>query len=73
MTSFERVQRGLLSEKKEKVIPYRGTENTKGVGTNSRESGAKNLEAESIRSRVESMRGCVKLKAVTEVRCSRPT
>ena len=34
------------------------------------ESGAKNLEAESIRSRAESTRGCVKLKTVTEIRRS---
>ena len=33
-------------------------------------SGVRNLEAESIRSRVESMRGCVKLKTVTEIRRS---
>ena len=41
-------------------------ENRKGAGTNSGESGAKNLEAESIRSRAESTGGCVKLKTVTE-------
>ena len=34
------------------------------------ESGARNLEAESIRSRAESMGGCVKLKIVTEIRQS---
>ena len=34
------------------------------------ESGVRNLEAESIRSRVESMGGCVKLKTVTEIRQS---
>ena len=32
------------------------------------ESGARNLEAESIRSRAESTGGCVKLKTVTEIR-----
>ena len=34
------------------------------------ESGARNLEAKSIRSRAESMGGCVKLKIVTEIRQS---
>ena len=33
--------------------PCRWTENRKGSGTNSGESGARNLEAESIRSRAE--------------------
>ena len=33
---------------------------TKGSGTNSGESGARNLEAESIRSRAETTGGCVK-------------
>ena len=36
-------------------------------GTNSGESGARNLEAESIRRRAESTGGCVKLKTVTEI------
>ena len=48
----------------------RRAENRKGAGTNSGESGAKNLEAESIRSRAESTGGCVKLKTVTEIRRS---
>ena len=58
------------------VIPCRftrWTENRKGAGTNSGESGARNLQAEteSIRSRAESMGGCEKLKTVTEIRwCS---
>ena len=34
------------------------------------ESGARNLVAESIRSRAESTGGCVKLKTVTEIRRS---
>ena len=38
--------------------------------TNSGESGARNLEAESIRSRAESTGGRVKLKTVTEIRRS---
>ena len=51
---------------KGKVIPCRGTEDRKGAGTTSGESGARNLEAvESIKSRVESMGGCV---IVTEIR-----
>ena len=42
---------------------------TKGTGTNSGKSGARNLEAESFGSRAESMGGCVKLKlkTVTEI------
>ena len=43
---------------------------TENAGTNSRESGARNLEAESIRNRTESTEGCVKLKTVTEIRRS---
>ena len=52
------------------VIPCRWTENRKGAGTNSGESGARNLEAESVRSRAESTEGCVKLKMVTVIRWS---
>ena len=40
------------------------------MGTSSGESGVRNLEAESIRSGVESMGGCVKLKTVAEIRRS---
>ena len=40
----------------------------KSAGTNSGESGARNLEAGSIGSRAESTGGCVKLKTVTEIR-----
>ena len=40
------------------------------MGTNNGESGARNLEAESMRSRVESVEGCVKLKTVTGIRWS---
>ena len=40
----------------------------KSAGTNSGESGARNLEAGSIGSRAENMGGCVKLKTVTEIR-----
>ena len=42
----------------------------KGAGTNSEESGARNLEAESTSSGAESTGGCVKLKTVTEIRQS---
>ena len=57
-----------LSERKGNVIPCRRTENRKGAGTDSGESGARNLKAESIRSGEESTGGCVKLKKVTEIR-----
>ena len=43
---------------------------TKGAGTNSGESGARNLEAESIRSGAERTGGHVKWKTVTEIRRS---
>ena len=47
----------------------RGRGNRKGAGTNSGESGARNLEAESISSSAESTGGGrVKLKTVTEIR-----
>ena len=55
---------------KGKVIPCRRTENRKGVGTNSGESGMRNLEAESIGNRLESTGGCVKLKTVPKIRRS---
>ena len=59
-----------LNESKGEVIPCKWTENRKGAGTNSRDSGARNLEAEIIRSRAESTALCVKLKTVTEIRRS---
>ena len=59
-----------LNEYKGEVIPCKWTENRKGTETNSRDSGARNLEAEIIRSRAESTAGCVKLKTVTEIRRS---
>ena len=46
-----------LSETKEKVIPCRRAKDKKGVGTKHEKSGARNVEAESIRSRVESTGG----------------
>ena len=55
-------------EKKGKFIPCRWTENRKGSGTNSGESGVRNLEAESIRSGAESTGRRVILKTVTERR-----
>ena len=61
---------GFLSERKGEVIPCRRTGNRKGAGTNRGESGARNLEAESIRSRAETTGGCVKLKTITEIRWS---
>ena len=44
-------------EWKGKVIPCRGTKDRKGMGTNSVESGVRNLEAESIRSRAKVWKG----------------
>ena len=58
-----------LLERKGNFIPCRGTKNRK--GTCSGESGVRNLEAESIRSRADSTtRGCVKLNTITEIRRS---
>ena len=45
-------------------IKETGVKDRKGAGTNSGESAARNLEAESIRSGAESTGGCVKLKTV---------
>ena len=47
-----------------------GPKTEKGAGTNSGESGARNLETESIRSGAESTGRCVQLKTVTEIRRS---
>ena len=66
LVGFERVQRGFLSEKGN-AIPCRGAADGRGVGTNNAKSGARNLEAESIRSRAESTGGRVKLKTVIEI------
>ena len=52
------------------MISCRWTEDRKGAGNKSGESGARYLEAESIKSRTESTGGCVKFKTVTEVRQS---
>ena len=64
------LQKPFLSERKGKVIPCRWTENRKGAGTNSGESGARNLEAGSTGSGDESTGGRVKLKTITEIRQS---
>ena len=40
------------------------------MGTNSGKCGTRTLQAESVGSRVESTRGCVKLKTVAEIRRS---
>ena len=56
-----------LCQRKGKFIPRSGAKTTKGMGTSCGKSGTRNLEAESIRSRAESMGGCVKLKTVTEI------
>ena len=56
-----------FSERKEKAIPHRGAENRKGKGTDRGKPGLRSLEAESIRSRAESMEGSgVVLKTVRE-------
>ena len=60
----------VLSERKAKVNPCRWTENREDAGTNSAESGERNLEAESIRSRAESTGGYVMLKTAIEIRRS---
>ena len=43
-----------FSKRKEAVIPHREAEAREGTGTNSRESGMRNVKAESIGGRVES-------------------
>ena len=63
---LEWVQRGFLSKTKGKVIPYWWTENRKGAGISSGESGVRNMEAESIKSRAENTGGRVKFKTVTK-------
>ena len=68
--TLERVQKGFLSERKGKVILCKWIENRKGAGANSEESGARDLEAESMRSRAESTGGCVKLNILTDIRRS---
>ena len=64
----ERVQGKFLSEREGRVIPCRGAEDRKGVGTNSGKSRTRNLEAESTRSRAGRTGWCVKLYTVIEIR-----
>ena len=59
-----------MSERKGKVTPCIRAEDRIRAGTNSGVSGTRNLEAESMRSRMESTGGRVMLKTVTEVRPS---
>ena len=66
-SGVEGVQRGPLSDRKGKVIQYKGAKDRKWAGTNNGKPGARNLEAESTRSRAESMRGCVKLCSIPSV------
>ena len=66
-SGIEGVQRGPLSDRKGKVIQYKGAKDRKWAGTNNGKPGARNLEAESTRSREESMRGCVKLRSIPSV------
>ena len=47
----------ILPERKGKVIQCRGAEDRKGAGTNSGNSGTRNLEAESIKGTAESTGG----------------
>ena len=51
-------------------MPCRGTEDRKGAGTNSGESGTRNLEVENARSRAENTGGSVNFKTVIEIRQS---
>ena len=67
---FERVQRGYCRKGRGRSFHIDGPKTEKARGTNSGESGARNLDAESIRSGAESTRGRVKLKTVTEIRPS---
>ena len=66
-SGVEGVQRGPLLDRKGKVIQYKGVKDRKWAGTNNGKPGARNLEAESTRSRAESMRGCVKLRSIPSV------
>ena len=64
----EGVQGEFLSERRGKVIPCRGAEDRKGVGTNIGMSRTRNLETDSIRSRAERTGWCVRLYTVIEIR-----
>ena len=67
---FDGVQGGVLSERKGKFFSMKRGQDRKGSGINRGKSGMRNLEAESIRSKVESTMGYVKFKTVTEIRWS---
>ena len=56
------------SEGGQRGFPGRGAEDRKVAGTDSERPGRGNLENESIRSRAESTRRCVRLMTVTEIR-----
>ena len=58
-------ERVFLSERKGKMVPFFWAEDRKHMGTNSEKSGTRNLAAESIISRAESMGGCVKLMTIS--------
>ena len=47
------IQGGFVSERKGKVIPCRWTEDRKGAGTDSREPGARGLQARSVRAQTQ--------------------
>ena len=53
-------------ERMGKVILSRGAQDGKGMRTTSGKSDMRNLKAEGIRGRVESMGGCIKLNTVAE-------
>ena len=67
LVGFERVQRGFLSERRGRSFHVDGPKTEKAREPKV-ESGARNLEAVSIRSRAKSTGGCVNLKTVTEIR-----
>ena len=57
-----------IRQEAEGIMRCRGAEDGNGAGASSGKSGTRNLEAESIRSRVGSTRGCGKLvKTATEI------
>ena len=67
---FSESREGFCQKGRGRSFHVDGLKTEKAWGTNSGESGVKNLEAESIRSRAESMGRFVKLKTVTEIRRS---
>ena len=67
---FNESREGFCQKGRGRSFHVDGLKTEKAWGTNSGESGVKNLEAESIGSRAESAGRCVKLKIVTEIRQS---